>query len=94
MDLIDVIYTHTCVFSHFGCVWLCDMDCSLLGSFVHGILQARILEWDIPIIMLDTSRVLDLALRLGRQTYTRVYCNTKNKNLVPQPKINKMPRGN
>ena len=21
------------------------MDCSLLGSFVHGILQARILEW-------------------------------------------------
>ena len=25
---------------------LCDaMDCSLLGSSVHGILQARILEW-------------------------------------------------
>ena len=22
-----------------------DMDCSLLGSFVHEILQARILEW-------------------------------------------------
>ena len=21
------------------------MDCSLLGSFVHGILQVRILEW-------------------------------------------------
>ena len=28
------------------CLTLCDpMDCSLLGSFVHGILQARILEW-------------------------------------------------
>ena len=27
-------------------VWLCDpMDCSLPGSSVHGILQARILEW-------------------------------------------------
>ena len=29
-----------------SCLTLCDpMDCSLLGSSVHGILQARILEW-------------------------------------------------
>ena len=29
-----------------SCPTLCDpMDCSLLGSFVYGILQARILEW-------------------------------------------------
>ena len=29
-----------------SCPTLCDlMDCSLLGSFVHEILQARILEW-------------------------------------------------
>ena len=29
-----------------GCVWLCDpTDCSLPGSFVHGILQARTLGW-------------------------------------------------
>ena len=29
-----------------SCPTLCDpMDCSPLGSFVHGILQARILEW-------------------------------------------------
>ena len=28
------------------CLTLCDpMDCSLLASSVHGILQARILEW-------------------------------------------------
>ena len=28
------------------CLTLCDpMDCSLPGSFVHGILQTRILEW-------------------------------------------------
>ena len=29
-----------------SCLTLCDrMDCSPLGSPVHGILQARILEW-------------------------------------------------
>ena len=34
-------------FSRWVCVWLsCDpMDCSLPDSSVHGILQARILEW-------------------------------------------------
>ena len=35
-----------CVPSCFTCVRLCDpMDCSLPGSCVSGILQARILEW-------------------------------------------------
>ena len=29
-----------------SCMILCNpMDCSLLGSSVHGILQARVLEW-------------------------------------------------
>ena len=29
-----------------SCLTLCDpMDCSLPGSSVHGIFQARILEW-------------------------------------------------
>ena len=29
-----------------SCLTLCDpMDCSLLGSSIHGIFQARILEW-------------------------------------------------
>ena len=32
--------------SRFSRVWLCDpMDCSPPGSSVHGILQARMLEW-------------------------------------------------
>ena len=37
-------YQAVCVFSH---VWFfCDpMDCRLSGSSVHGIYQARILEW-------------------------------------------------
>ena len=30
-----------------SCLTLCDlMDCSLPGSSVHGVLQARILEWE------------------------------------------------
>ena len=42
------IYTKqsACMHSHFTCVQLfVTMDCSLPGSTVHGILQARILEW-------------------------------------------------
>ena len=32
--------------SRFSCVQLCDpMDCSPPGTSVHGILQARILDW-------------------------------------------------
>ena len=39
-------YVHVCLLSH---VQFCDpVDCSLLGSYVYGILQARILEW-VPI---------------------------------------------
>ena len=35
-----------CMLSCFSHVWLCDpMDCSPLGSSVHGILQARTMEW-------------------------------------------------
>ena len=35
-----------CLLSRFSCIRLCDsMDCSPPGSSVHGILQARMLEW-------------------------------------------------
>ena len=37
---------HVCVLVTQSCLTLCDsMDCSLPGSSVHGIFQARILEW-------------------------------------------------
>ena len=37
---------HVCARSLQLCLTLCDpMDCSSLGSSVHGILQTRILEW-------------------------------------------------
>ena len=39
-------YSHIGVFIAQSCLTLCDpMDCSPPGSSVHGILQARILEW-------------------------------------------------
>ena len=35
-----------CVLKSLSCLWLCDtIDCSLPGSSVHGISQARILQW-------------------------------------------------
>ena len=41
-----LVYCVCCVLVTQLCLTLCDpMDCSLPGSFVHGILQARILEW-------------------------------------------------
>ncbi|CAI9158321.1 unnamed protein product [Rangifer tarandus platyrhynchus] len=40
-----------------SCPTLCDpMDCSLPGSFVHGIFQARILEWVAISFSMFTSR--------------------------------------
>ena len=49
-----------CVLSHVG---LCDpVDCSLPGSSVHGILQARKLEW----IAISSSRE---SSRPGDQTH-------------------------
>ena len=42
-----LIYNAICVLSRFSCLTLCSpMDCSLPVSSVHGILQARIWEWD------------------------------------------------
>ena len=33
-----------------SCLTLCDpMDCSPPGSCVHGIFQARVLEWGVPL---------------------------------------------
>ena len=43
-----------------SCLTLCDpMDCSLPGPSVHGILQARILEWVAMLFSLGSSRPRD-----------------------------------
>ena len=40
------VCVYVCVLATQLCLTLCDpMDCCLPGSSVHGILQARILEW-------------------------------------------------
>ena len=42
----NVSLVHMCAKSHQSYLTLCNpTDCSLPGSSVHGILQARILEW-------------------------------------------------
>ena len=46
MSRLKTSYIQMCVLSHFSHVQLGDpMDSSLPGSSVHGILQARVLEW-------------------------------------------------
>ena len=55
------------------CLTLCDsMDCSLLGSSVHGNFQARILEWvampppgDLPDPAIKPLSLMSLALAGG-----------------------------
>ena len=42
----SLLGVHACMLSCFSLVWLCGpMDCSPPASSVHGILQARMLEW-------------------------------------------------
>ena len=69
------LYTHTkvkvkvliCTHSHKSesevaqsCLTLCDpVDCSPPGSFIHGILQARILEWVATSFSRGSSRPRD-----------------------------------
>ena len=50
-----------CMLSHFRHVRLCadPMDCSLPGSSVHGILQARILEWVAMLFSTGSSQPRD-----------------------------------
>ena len=46
MVLVRMEEYHVCVLVAQSCLTLCNhMDCSLPGSSVHGIFQARILEW-------------------------------------------------
>ena len=57
------------------CLTLCDpMDCSLPGSSVHGIPQARILEW----VAISFSRVFS-----PTRDRTQVSCNAGDTSLIP-----------
>ena len=64
----DLICMCVCVCMWFAqsCLTLCDpMDCSTPGSFVHGILQARILEW--VAISFSLSMYVDCNLQVFMQ---------------------------
>ena len=51
-----------------SCPTLSDpMDCSLPGSSVHGIFQARVLEWG-AIVTLDSPKMVDLKSE-GKNTF-------------------------
>ena len=62
---------HACLLSRFSCVQLCNcMDCSPPGSSVHGILQARLLEW-VAIFLLQ-GIFLTPGLNLGLLYYRQI----------------------
>ena len=59
-----------------SCLTLCDsMDCSPPGSSVHGILQARILEWVAIPFSRGSSWPMD---------WTQVFCTARD-SLLPEP---------
>ena len=58
-------------------VWLFEtpMDCSLLGSTVHGISQARVLEW--VAIAFSASRFGMLLIARNEKSYSQLWNSTK-----------------
>ena len=66
-----------------SCPTLCNpMDCSLPGSSVHGIFQARVLEW----VATAFSRIYDVFLKLPCFLYDLT--NAGNLKSVPLSFIN------
>ena len=69
------VHLYVCVYIHVfvyiyerevtqSCLTLSDpMDCSLLGSSVHGIFQARVLDWG----------AIDFSIYIYIYTYTHIY---------------------
>ena len=80
---------------------LCDpMDCSLPGSSVHGILQARILEWaagpppgDLPYPGIEPASLRSAALAGGLFTTSTTRETQYNQHHVSKPKVEIVPEG-
>ena len=50
------------------CLSLCDpMDCSLPGSSIHGIFQARVLEWGAQCIYMEFKKMVMITLYARQQ---------------------------
>jgi len=55
-----------------SCPTLSDpMDCSLPGSSVHGIFQARVLEWGVIVFSVSYFILNNLALKTFQDTWKR-----------------------
>ena len=68
IQVIDISLMSACMLSCFSCVWLsATLWTSLPGSSVHGIFQARILEWVAMPFSRESSQTKD---------QTRVSCNS------------------
>ena len=66
-----------------SCLTLCDpMDCSPLGSSVHGILQARILEW----VAVPSSRGIFLTQGLNLHLLRLLHWQARPSPLTPSGK--------
>ena len=77
-----------------SCLTLCDaMDCSLPGSFVHGIVQARILEWvAIPLSRISSwPRDWTLSLLHYRHILYHLISQGSPSNNKPRVNIHKQP---
>ena len=67
-----------------SCLTLSDpMDCSLPGSSVHGILQARVLEWGAIVPLLSMSR----SLRHHEVQHSRLPCSSISPTVCLNPGI-------
>ena len=78
-----------------SCPTPCDpMDCSLLGSSIHGIFQARVLEWGAIAFSVCISEVIDISpgnldssLRFIQTTFHMMYfaykLNKQGDNILP-----------
>ena len=70
-----------------SCLTLCDpMDCSLPGSSVHGISQARILEW----VAMSSSRGSSQPRDQTLVSYTYLHWHVGSLPLAPsgKPRLN------
>ena len=70
---VESALTHLKVSVAQSCLTLCDpIDCSSLGSSVHGVLQSRIMEW--------------VAISFSKEIYTRMFigalCNSSKLEII------------
>ena len=74
-----------------SCLTLCDpMDCSLPGSPIHGIFQARVLEWGAIAKITadgDYSHEIKRCLLLGRKVMTNLDSRLKSRDITLPAKV-------